>query len=74
MKLDMMNREQGLQLFGKLIRTKNIDGLQGDQGKPGPEPAEPPDSKQKLQVRIIGNIALLHSRIADRGQRPGSLE
>ncbi|XP_012258062.1 cationic amino acid transporter 2 [Athalia rosae] len=49
MKLEMMNKEQSLQLFGKLIRTKNIDGLQGDQGKPGPEPAEPPDSKQKLQ-------------------------
>ncbi|XP_046742349.1 probable cationic amino acid transporter [Diprion similis] len=49
MKLEMMNREQGLQLFGKLIRTKNIEGLQGDHGKPGPEPAEPPDSKQKLQ-------------------------
>ncbi|XP_024936750.1 probable cationic amino acid transporter isoform X2 [Cephus cinctus] len=50
MKLDvMMDKEKGLELFGKLIRTKNIDGLQGDQSKTGPEPVHPTDSKQKLQ-------------------------
>ncbi|KAL0099886.1 hypothetical protein PUN28_019961 [Cardiocondyla obscurior] len=48
MKLDL-DREKGLELFGKLIRTKNIDSLQGDQPKTGPEPLHPADSKQKLQ-------------------------
>lgn len=49
MKLDL-DREKGLELFGKLIRTKNIESLQGDQPKTGPEPLHPADSKQKLQV------------------------
>ncbi|XP_011643251.1 cationic amino acid transporter 2 isoform X2 [Pogonomyrmex barbatus] len=48
MKIDL-DREKGLELFGKLIRTKNIESLQGDQSKTGPEPLHPADSKQKLQ-------------------------
>ncbi|GAB1862047.1 Probable cationic amino acid transporter [Camponotus japonicus] len=48
MKLDL-DREKGLELFGKLIRTKNIESLQGNQSKTGPEPLHPADSKQKLQ-------------------------
>ncbi|XP_070153451.1 solute carrier family 7 member 14 [Polyergus mexicanus] len=48
MKLDL-DREKGLELFGKLIRTKNIESLQGNQPKIGPEPLHPADSKQKLQ-------------------------
>ncbi|XP_072757701.1 solute carrier family 7 member 14 [Anoplolepis gracilipes] len=48
MKLDL-DREKGLELFGKLIRTKNIESLQGTQSKTGPEPLHPTDSKQKLQ-------------------------
>ncbi|KAM0734021.1 Solute carrier family 7 member 14 [Formica fusca] len=48
MKLDL-DREKGLELFGKLIRTKNIENLQGNQPKTGPEPLHPADSKQKLQ-------------------------
>lgn len=48
MKLDL-DREKGLELFGKLIRTKNIESLQGNQAKTGPEPLHPADSKQKLQ-------------------------
>ncbi|KAL6433443.1 hypothetical protein ACFW04_006526 [Cataglyphis niger] len=48
MKLDL-DREKGLELFGKLIRTKNIESLQGNQPKTGPEPLHPADSKQKLQ-------------------------
>ncbi|XP_076758351.1 solute carrier family 7 member 14 [Xylocopa sonorina] len=49
MKLELMDREKGLELFGKFIRTKNVESLQGDQGKAGPEPLHPTDSKQKLQ-------------------------
>ncbi|KAG7212528.1 hypothetical protein KM043_012836 [Ampulex compressa] len=49
MKLNLMDREKGLELFGKLIRTKNIESLQGDQAKTSPEPLHPGDSKQKLQ-------------------------
>lgn len=52
MKLDL-DREKGLELFSKFIRTKNVDSLQGDQSKTGPEPLHPADSKQKLQVMII---------------------
>ncbi|XP_020285104.1 cationic amino acid transporter 2 [Pseudomyrmex gracilis] len=48
MKLEL-DREKGLELFGKLIRTKNVEGLQGNQTKTGPEPLHPADSKQKLQ-------------------------
>lgn len=48
MKLDL-DREKGLELFSKFIRTKNVDSLQGDQSKTGPEPLHPADSKQKLQ-------------------------
>lgn len=48
-----MNREKGLELFGKFIRTKNVDSLQGDQRKTGPEPLHPTDSKQKLQASIF---------------------
>jgi len=54
MKLDL-DREKGLELFGKLIRTKNIESLQGDQPKTGPEPLHPADSKQKLQVNNNDN-------------------
>ncbi|XP_076652987.1 solute carrier family 7 member 14 [Halictus rubicundus] len=49
MKLELMDREKGLELFGKFIRTKNVESLQGDQSKSGPEPLHPADSKQKLQ-------------------------
>ncbi|XP_047361443.1 probable cationic amino acid transporter [Vespa velutina] len=49
MKLDFMDREKGLELFGKLIRTKNIDCLQEEQTKKGPETLNTADSKQKLQ-------------------------
>ncbi|XP_034946106.1 probable cationic amino acid transporter [Chelonus insularis] len=48
MKFEMMDREKGLKLFGKFIRTKKIENLQGDQQR-GPEPVHPNDSKQKLQ-------------------------
>ncbi|XP_012220661.1 solute carrier family 7 member 14 [Linepithema humile] len=48
MKLEL-DREKGLELFAKLIRTKNVDSLQGDQPKTGPEPLHPANSKQKLQ-------------------------
>ncbi|XP_029167234.1 cationic amino acid transporter 2 [Nylanderia fulva] len=48
MKLDL-DREKGLELFSKFIRTKNVESLQGDQPKTGPEPLHPADSKQKLQ-------------------------
>ncbi|KOC64446.1 putative cationic amino acid transporter [Habropoda laboriosa] len=51
MKLELMDREKGLELFGKFIRTKNPESLQGEQGKAGPEPLHPTDSKQKLQAR-----------------------
>lgn len=47
MKLEL-DREKGLELFGKFIRTKNVDSLQGEQSKTGPEPLHP-DGKQKLQ-------------------------
>lgn len=50
MKLEMMDREKGLELFGKFIRTKKIEHLQGDQSRGGPEPVHPNDPKQKLQV------------------------
>lgn len=53
MKLELMDREKGLELFGKFIRTKNVESLQGDQGKAGPEPLHPTDSKQKLQASVI---------------------
>lgn len=66
MKLDL-DREKGLELFGKLIRTKNIESLQGDQPKTGPEPLHPADSKQKLQVNndtnndiIVGDTNLIY--------------
>ncbi|CAK9818017.1 Probable cationic amino acid transporter [Anthophora quadrimaculata] len=49
MKLELMDREKGLELFGKFIRTKNPESLHGEQGKTGPEPLHPTDSKQKLQ-------------------------
>ncbi|XP_016911217.1 cationic amino acid transporter 3 isoform X2 [Apis cerana] len=49
MKLELMDREKGLELFGKFIRTKNVESLQDDQEKTGPEPLHPTDSKQKLQ-------------------------
>ncbi|XP_043504240.1 cationic amino acid transporter 2 isoform X1 [Polistes fuscatus] len=49
MKLDFMDREKGLELFGKLIRTKNIDSLQGEQTKTSPETLNTADPKQKLQ-------------------------
>lgn len=52
MKLEL-DREKGLELFAKLIRTKNVENLQGDQPKTGPEPLHPANSKQKLQVRAI---------------------
>ncbi|CAG5102328.1 Similar to SLC7A14: Probable cationic amino acid transporter (Homo sapiens) [Cotesia congregata] len=49
MKLEMiMNREKNLELFGKLIRTKKIENLQGDQQR-SHQPADSSDAKQKLQ-------------------------
>lgn len=56
MKLELMDREKGLELFGKFIRTKNVESLQDDQEKTGPEPLHPTDSKQKLQVSFILTI------------------
>lgn len=53
MKLEMMDREKGLELFGKLIRTKKIENMQGDQPRSGPEPVHPVESKQKLQVSFV---------------------
>lgn len=66
MKLDL-DREKALELFNKLIRTKNIDSLQGDQPKTGPEPLHPADSKQKLQVMtmMIQFLTLRESHILD---------
>lgn len=52
MKFEVMDRDKGLELFGKLIRTKKIENMQGDQQRSGPEPVHPVDSKQKLQVRL----------------------
>ncbi|XP_012270598.1 probable cationic amino acid transporter [Orussus abietinus] len=49
MKLDLMDREKGLELFSKFIRTKNVESLQGDHSKAGPESDLPGESKQKLQ-------------------------
>lgn len=49
MKLDL-DREKGLELFGKFIRTKNIENFQGEQQKTGPGHVYSSDSKQKLQV------------------------
>lgn len=46
----IMNRERNLELFGKLIRTKKIENLQGDQQRRSHEPAGSNDTKQKLQV------------------------
>ncbi|XP_074110570.1 solute carrier family 7 member 14 isoform X1 [Cotesia typhae] len=49
MKLEMiMNREKNLELFGKLIRTKKIENLQGEQQR-SHQPADSSDAKQKLQ-------------------------
>lgn len=70
MKLDL-DREKGLELFGKLIRTKNIESLQGDQPKTGPEPLHPADSKQKLQVNkttlttisLVSDTSLIFKRM-----------
>ncbi|XP_057330725.1 probable cationic amino acid transporter [Microplitis mediator] len=45
----IMNRERNLELFGKLIRTKKIENLQGDQRRRSHEPASSNDTKQKLQ-------------------------
>lgn len=53
MKLELMDREKGLELFGKFIRTKNVESLQDDQEKTGPEPLHPTDSKQKLQASLF---------------------
>lgn len=50
MNLDKIDREKCLELFGKFIRTKKIDNLQGEQRKRGPEPTD--SSKQKLTVKI----------------------
>ncbi|XP_058792722.1 cationic amino acid transporter 2 isoform X1 [Phymastichus coffea] len=35
MKLEFMDREKGLELFGKLIRTKDVENLQGEQARAG---------------------------------------
>lgn len=45
------DREKGLELFTKFIRTKNVDSLQGEQPRRGGGP-RPTGSKQKLQVLI----------------------
>ncbi|XP_063990636.1 cationic amino acid transporter 2 isoform X1 [Diachasmimorpha longicaudata] len=46
---ELPDREKRLELFGKFIRTKKIEHLQGEQARHGTEPVHPPDSKQKLQ-------------------------
>lgn len=45
----IMNREKNLELFGKFIRTKKIENLQGEQQR-SHQPADSSDAKQKLQV------------------------
>ena len=50
MKLDV-DRDKALEIFGKLIRTKDVDSLQGGQKTKSGQVC-PPDSKQKLQVPI----------------------
>ncbi|KAK0074767.1 hypothetical protein PV326_012188 [Microctonus aethiopoides] len=37
MQLNMMDREKRLEYFGKFIRTKKIEHLQGDQQRNGPD-------------------------------------
>ncbi|KZC08862.1 putative cationic amino acid transporter, partial [Dufourea novaeangliae] len=49
MKMKLMDREKGLELFGKFIRTKNVDSLQGEHGKGGPEPLHPTEYFSTLQ-------------------------
>lgn len=41
-------KKDGLTLFGKLIRTKNVEGLQGEPAIPGLKTSD--EKKQKLQV------------------------
>jgi hypothetical protein len=44
-------KRDGLALFGKLIRTKNVDSMQGEM-PPGPSDAQ--DSKKlKLKVSVV---------------------
>lgn len=51
MNLDFkIDRDKGLELFGKFIRTKNIENLQGEQQRAGAAPYSA-GSKQKLQVK-----------------------
>ncbi|XP_033223446.1 probable cationic amino acid transporter [Belonocnema kinseyi] len=47
MKIDL-DKDKALELFGKFIRTKNVDNLQGER-KTKSGQVSPPDSKQKLQ-------------------------
>ncbi|XP_011499118.1 PREDICTED: probable cationic amino acid transporter [Ceratosolen solmsi marchali] len=49
MKLDFMDREKGLELLGKFIRTKNVENLQGEHTRAGSEQIYSTGSKQKLQ-------------------------
>lgn len=49
----MMDREKRLEYFGKFIRTKKIEHLQGDQQRNGPDSVHSSDSKQKLQASNI---------------------
>jgi cationic amino acid transporter 14 len=53
MKLDFMDREKGLELLGKFIRTKNVENLQGEHTRAGSEQIYSTGSKQKLQVKSI---------------------
>ncbi|KAJ8687734.1 hypothetical protein QAD02_023528 [Eretmocerus hayati] len=48
MQFNFMDREKGLELFGKFIRTKNVENLQGEHTRAGSEHCSA-GSKQKLQ-------------------------
>ena len=50
--LDSIYREKSLELFGKFIRTKNIESFQSEQPRTGPQ-HDTAGSKQKLQVRTF---------------------
>lgn len=51
-------KRKGLAVFGKLIRTKNVEKLQGETIIPGLKTTD--DKKQKLQV---SNITLLYPEV-----------
>lgn len=56
MNLNFIDKEKGLELFGKFIRTKNVVNLQGEQTRGAG--SQKTGSKQKLQVYVhfINNL------------------